>query len=149
MRKDVGSRSKSSLDQLTGTYLRARWWRGAGMIALTLVLVTFGRAGAEMWAIAGAGAMVLAHAFAMQMWDRTNVTVALLLDATATGLAAMFMGSISNDHLPIALAFVGAVTLISLFTGTRTRVMILAYMSALTLASHARGRKLGAWCLHR
>lgn len=120
---------------MTGTYMKARWYVGAGMIGLTVGLLTTGLAGSEIWTIAVAGAVILAHAFAMRMWDMSDATVALLLDATATGIAAMFVSSVNGDHLPIALTFVGAVTLISLFTESRIRTMALIYMSALSLAS--------------
>lgn len=135
MRKDLNPGRINSLNQLTGTYLKARWYLGSGMIALILVLATLGSARSEIWVIAGAGAVILAHALAMQMWNMSDATVALLLDVTAIGLAAMFLGTVSGDHLPIALTFVGSVTLISLFTELRTRALILIYMSAVTLAS--------------
>lgn len=134
MRKNPYSRSESSLDQLAGTYLTARWYLGSGMIVLTLVLVTFGTAGAAMWAIAAAGSLILAHAFVMQMWDMTNATVALILDVTVVGLAATLFGVTVEDELAIALTFVGAVTLISLFTERRIRALILLYTAALSVA---------------
>lgn len=133
MRND--RKSGNSLDQLTGTYLKVRWYLALGMFALTPALATFGEAGSELWALAAAGAVIVVHAFAMQIWNMRDVTVALLLDFTAIGLAAMFMGSVNGDHLAIALTFVGAATVISMLTESRIRVMILAYVSALTLAS--------------
>lgn len=87
-----------------------------------------------MWAIAAAGALILAHAFAMQMWDMTNATVALILDVTVVGLAAILFAVTVEDELAIALTFVGAVTVVSLFTERRIRALILLYTAALTLA---------------
>lgn len=120
---------------MTDTYMKARWYMGAGLIALTILLANIGRVDPEIWAVAAAGAVILAHAFAMRLWDMNDVIVALLLDATATALAAMFIASASSDHLPVALTFVIAATLISLFTEPRARLMILTYMSTLTFAS--------------
>ncbi|MFP3881856.1 MAG: sensor histidine kinase [Actinomycetota bacterium] len=115
--------------------MTARWYLGAGLIALTLIMAAIDRAGAEIWVIAAAGAVILAHAFGMQMWDMGDSTVALLVDITAIGIAAMFIGSATDSYLPASLTFVGTATLISLFTEHRIRALILTYMAILTLAS--------------
>lgn len=135
MRNSPTTPTRGTLDQFAGTYVTARWYLGGGLIALTLIMVAIDRAGAEVWAIAAAGAVVLAHAFAMRMWEMSESTVAVLLDVTAIGIAAMFVGIATDNYLPASLTFVGAATLISLFTERRTRVLILAYMAILTLAS--------------
>lgn len=127
--------SGNSLGHLTGTYLKARWYLGSGMIVLTPVLAAFGSAGPELWALATAGAVIVVHALAMRMWDMHDVNVALLLDFTAIGLAAMLIGSVNGDHMATALTFIGAVTLVSLFTESGARVMMITYMSTVALAS--------------
>lgn len=105
------------------------------MIVLTPVLAAFGSAGSELWSLATAGAVIVAHALAMRMWDMHDVNVALLLDFTAIGLAAMLVGSVNGDHMATALTFIGAVTLVSLFTESGARVMMITYMSTVALAS--------------
>lgn len=105
------------------------------MIVLTPVLAAFGSAGSELWALATAGAVIVVHALATQVWDMHDVNVALLLDFTAIGLAAMLVGSVNGDHMATALTFIGAVTLVSLFTESGARVMMITYMSAVALAS--------------
>lgn len=133
--KPPASGARSTFHQLTDTYLKARWYMGAGLIALTVLLANVGEIGPEIWAVAGAGAVILAHAFAMRLWDVNDATVALLLDATATAAAAMLISLASGDHLPVVLTFVIAATIISLFTEQRIRLMFLIYISVLTLAS--------------
>lgn len=135
MSEHPSSGTRSTFHQLTDTYLTARWYMGTGLIALTVLLANVGEVGREIWAVAAAGAVILAHAFAMRLWGMNGAIVALLLDATATAVAAMLIARASDDHLPIVLTFVIAATIISLFTELRTRLMFLVYISVLTLAS--------------
>ena len=120
---------------MTGTYLKARWYVGLGMMALTILLANIGGVGPTIWVVAAAGAVILAHAFAMRLLNLNESTVPLLLDGTTSAVAAMFIASSSGDDLPIALVFVGSATIVSLFAEPRARWMMLTYMAALTFTS--------------
>lgn len=115
--------------------MRARWYLGAGLIALTVAVVATDIAGVETWVVAVAGGVILAHAFAMSLWDMDDPLVALLIDITAATIAAMIISTANGEHTPIVLTFVGASILIGLFTERWSRVGILAYVAGLTMAT--------------
>lgn len=123
------------LDQLSGTYLRARWYLGAGMILMTIVVILAGVAEIDTWVVAAAGAVVLAHAFAMRLWNMDDIRVALLVDLTAASMAAMIISTANQNHTAIVLTFVGGSTLIALFTARWVRFAVLLYVTGLTMST--------------
>lgn len=115
--------------------MRARWYLGASLILLTVLVVVTGIGGVETWAVAAAGGVILAHAVAMSLWGMHDTLVALLIDITAATIAAMIISTTSGEHTPVVLTFVGASILIGLFTERWSRVGILAYVAGLTMAT--------------
>ncbi|MEX1093662.1 MAG: HAMP domain-containing sensor histidine kinase [Acidimicrobiia bacterium] len=130
------SEDEGALHQFASTYANARWFIGAGMIGLTSLLyaVDSGSTPDHPWVMAVAGAVIIAHALAMRMWDIHDITVALLVDATATFLAASVLTT-SGDHTPALLTMVGASVLIALFTQGWVRYSILGYGAAFGLVA--------------
>jgi signal transduction histidine kinase len=127
--------SKGLLNQFATTYLKARWYLGVGLMALTIVIYATGLHGTYTWVVAVAGAVIVAHAFAMTMWDLHDARVALFVDLTAAYLAASILGGSSGDHIPTLLTLVGASVLIGLFSDGWERVAIVVYSIGFTLVS--------------
>lgn len=125
---------EGALHQFASTYANARWYLGAGLIGLTFLFYAIGTTPDHTWVLGAAGAVTIAHAFAMRMWDVHHTAVALLVDATATFLAA-FMLTTADDHIPALLTMIGAAVLIALFTQGWERYSILAYGAAFGLAA--------------
>ena len=124
---------KSVLGQFASTYLKSRWYLGAGLIVLTVVVLVAGTDGSYAWVVAAAGVVVLAHAFAMRAWDMRDATVALVVDVTVALLATMYIATATDEHSPALLAFVGAAVLIALFTQGWPRVLIAIGAAGMTL----------------
>ena len=133
MRLSRASRRKSVLGQFASTYLKSRWYLGAGLIVLTVVVLVTGADGSYAWVVAAAGVVILAHAFAMQAWDVHDATVALVVDVTVALLATMYIATATDDHSPALLAFVGATVLIALFAQGWARALIAIGAAGMTL----------------
>lgn len=128
-------RPRGSVNPFEAIYLKSRWFVGAGMIGLTVLVMTTEIATSQIWAIALAGAVILAHNFAMKMWDMRGSTVALLVDLTAVMTAALIIGDANQDHIPALLTMVGGSVLIALFCEGWTRIATLVYTGGFTLVS--------------
>jgi signal transduction histidine kinase len=115
-----------ALRQFASTYSDARWFLGAGVIALTGLNYWAGSAPQYTWMLAAAGAVIIAHAFAMRVWVVQDIIAALLVDVTAVFLAALVLTT-STDHSAALLTMIGASVLISLFTQGWARYLILTY----------------------
>lgn len=125
---------EGALRQFASTYANARWFLGAGLIGLTFLFYAVGPTADHTWVLGGAGAVTIAHAFAMRIWDMHNTAVALFVDATATFLAA-FVLTTPDDHTPVLLTMIGASVLIVLFTQGWVRYSILGYGATFGLAA--------------
>ncbi len=123
-----------ALHQFASTYANARWFLGAGLIGLTLLFSAIGSTSDHIWVLGAAGVVTIAHASTMRIWKVHHTVVALLVDATATFLAA-FMLTTADDHLPALLTMICASVLIALFTQGWVRYSILAYGAAFGLAA--------------
>jgi len=126
---------KSLLIRFTSTYLRARWFIGAGMIVITALALLIGTGGTYVWVVAAAGVVILAHTFAMRLWDMHDASVALVIDLTATLVATMIVSSANHDPVPALLTMVGASVLIPLFLDGWARVAVAAYVTSLSLGT--------------
>ncbi len=125
----------SLINRFTSTYLRARWFIGAGLIVLTAFALLVGAGGEYVWVVAVAGVVILAHTFAMRVWDLHAASVALVVDLTAALVATMIVASANHDLVPVLLTLVGASVLIPLFLDGWTRVAVAAYVTTLSLGS--------------
>lgn len=120
------TQSEGAIHQFASTYASARWFLGAGVIALTILNYSTGTAPAYTWVLAAAGVVILAHAFALHTWKIEDTVVALLVDTTAVFIAALLLTT-PEDHAAAILTMVGASVIIALFTQGWARRLIQAY----------------------
>lgn len=130
-----GRSGQSSFQHFETIYLRARWILGASLVALTVLVGFTGIDTAHTWAIGAAGVVILAHNFAMGMWNMHDAIVALLVDITAVLIATFIIAEANNDPIPALLTMVGAAVLISLFCQRWALVGSLLYVTAFTLVT--------------
>lgn len=129
-----GSR-ENRVHQFELTYLRARWVLGLSLIVLSGFVVVVGIDLSHGWVIAAAGAVILAHNFAMKMWDIGDAAAALMVDLTAALIASLVIGHANHDQTPAMLTMVGASVLIALFSDAWARIGVAAYVTSFTFAS--------------
>lgn len=122
----ANTQGEGAIHQFSSTYANARWFLGAGVIALTILNYTTGSPPAYTWVLAAAGGVIIAHAFALRTWEIEDTVTALLVDVTATFIAAHVLTT-SEDHSAAILTMVGASVLIALFTQGWARRLIQAY----------------------
>jgi signal transduction histidine kinase len=122
----ANTQGEGAMHQFASTYANARWFLGVGVIALTILIYATGTPPAYTWVLAAAGGVILAHAFALRMWQTQDTVVALLVDVTATFIAALVLTT-KEDHSAVILTMVGASVLIALFTQGWTRGLIQIY----------------------
>lgn len=128
-------RTENLIIRFTSTYLRARWFIGAGMIVLTAFALLIGTGGEYVWVVAVAGVVILAHTFAMTVWNMHGASVALVVDLTAALVATMIVSSTNHDPVPALLTLVGASVLIPLFLDGWARAAVAAYVTILSLGT--------------
>lgn len=122
------------LDEFASTYSHARWFLGVGLIGLSIIVINTDTANQSPWALAAAGGVIIAHAFAMRVWDMEDTMVAILVDLTASLVAAAVITS-PTDHVPAVLTLVGASVLIGLFTHGWIRIGMLGFAAGFTLVT--------------
>ena len=105
------------------------------MIVLTALALLIGTGGTYVWVVAAAGVVILAHTFAMRLWDMHDASVALVIDLTAALVATMIVSSANHDPIPALLTMVGASVLIPLFLDGWARVAVAAYVATLSLGT--------------
>lgn len=135
MRLPVDEVGSSRLNHFEAIYLKARWLLGTSLIGLTIFLLITGIDTEHSWAIAAAGAVILLHNFAMQLWEMSNAKVALSIDLTAVLIATSIIASTNDQQTPALLTMVGASAFIALFTHGWTRTGMAAYVTIFTFAT--------------
>jgi signal transduction histidine kinase len=125
----------TSLDQFASTYLRARWYLGLGLVVLTLVIWAADLGHPFLWVVALAGIVIIAHAYAMTVWDINDTTYALVVDGSAVHGAVLIFASANGDRAAPLLTIVGSVVLIGLFASGWRRIALTAYSTTFGLVT--------------
>jgi len=131
------ARRNTMLNQYAGSYLKARWFFGGGLIALTVLLYVIGVANDLTWVVGVTGLMIVVHAFAMTMWEMHEAEAALILDLGASFVAAAILGASGRTTVPALMTFVLAAVLIGLFSDGVRRVGLLIAAYALSFGAMA------------
>jgi signal transduction histidine kinase len=135
VRLSVDEAASSRLNHFEAIYLKARWLLGISLIGLTIFVLAAGIDTEYSWVIAAAGAVIVLHNFAMQLWSMNDAKVALLIDLTATLIATLIIAEANHNQAPALLTMVGASVLIALFTHGWARMGIFAYVAGFTFAT--------------
>lgn len=123
------------LNRFTGMYLKARWYAGAGQVAIMLVFFLFDLASRSTWVLGAAGLIIVAHAKAMQVRGAKSVFPALVIDVTATHVAVLVLSISIGWEIAPALMVVTAAIIIGLFSDGWRRNTLIGYSTGFALLS--------------
>lgn len=121
--------------RMSSLYLRARWFWGAGLVLVAVVVGLVTGESGRLWVVAAAGAVILLHALGLALWRLEVVVSTLFVDLlVAHGAVTVVIVDQPETGAPL-LTMVGFSVLITLFVSGLTKWAALTINSALTFVT--------------